>query len=148
MERMLERIERKKNRKLATVTIEITVRVIKNMNKLEESEIIKNNRKTKMIKKLYKEPGIERLTRSIELNELAKCLNINLRIESKKTILSIAEYISNGKTSKIEPLDFSLKNKCIAFFPELTFGILSSCNNYRKIIFQKLIQEKKLCVCF
>ena len=56
-----------------------------------------------VIKKLNKEPGIERMKRierRIEFNELAKSLNINLRTKSKKTILCIVEYISDGKKLK------------------------------------------------
>ena len=69
---MLERIEREKNRKLATLTIEITKIVTEKLKKLEESEII-----MKVIEKLCEEPGIERITRRIEFNELPKRLNIN-----------------------------------------------------------------------
>ena len=39
-----------------------------------------------------------------EFHELANDSNINLRIESKKLILSIAEYINNGKKFKIKSL--------------------------------------------
>ena len=57
-----------------------------------------------VIKKLNEEPGIERMKRierRIEVNELAKSLNINLRTKSKKTILCIVEYISDGKKIKV-----------------------------------------------
>ena len=43
-----------------------------------------------VVKKLYEEPGIvrmKRLERRIEYNDLAKCLNTNVRIESKKLFL-------------------------------------------------------------
>ena len=39
----------------------------------------------------------------------------------------IAESINNGKIIKIEPIDTSLKKKCIAYCYELSFGILSYC---------------------
>ena len=44
---------------------------------------------------------------------------------TKNSILNIAEYISNGKNLKIKPIDSSFKNKCITYFFELPFGIIS-----------------------
>ena len=63
-----------------------------------------------------------------ELHELAIDSNIDLKIESKKTIVSIAEYISHGKNLKIKPTDSSLKDKCVAYCPELPFEIISLCS--------------------
>ena len=82
----------------------------------------------KVSKKLYKEAGIKEIARKAKSNQLAKCLNINLRIESKKAILSISEYISDEKNLKIAPIYSSLKDKCIAFCPKLPFKILSLCS--------------------
>ena len=95
MERMLEGIERDKNRKLAAVIIEIIERVMKKLKNLEESEII-----MKVMKKLYEELGIEGISRRIEFNELAKYLNINLRIESKKLFLLLQNILVMEKISK------------------------------------------------
>ena len=44
---------------------------------------------------------------------LADNLNIELIKGSKKTILSIAEYVRNGKNLKIKPNDSNLKDKCM-----------------------------------
>ena len=68
---------------------------------------------------------MERIARKIEFNELAKYLNMKSIKKSKKTILSIAEYIKNGKNLRIEPIDSSLKAKCIVYCLELPFGIIS-----------------------
>ena len=35
------------------------------------------------------------------------------------------KYISHGKNLKIKAVDSSIKDKCIAYCPELTFGIIS-----------------------
>ena len=78
-ERMLQRMEREKISKLAAVIIWITERVRTKIKKLEESETI-----MKVMKKLYEEPWIEEIARRIEFNILAECLNINIKIESKK----------------------------------------------------------------
>ena len=77
----------------------------------------------KVIEKLEQKPGINKIGRRIELNELAGYLNINLRLKSKNTN---AEYISCGKNLKIKPTDLCLKDK--VFYPKLRFGILSPCS--------------------
>ena len=92
---MLERIEREKNRKL--VAVKVGKR--KSNKKIQKTARIKDNNKSKQ-KILYEQPGIKEIARIIEFNELDKCLNTNLRIESKKTVPSIAEYISDEKISK------------------------------------------------
>ena len=97
MERRSERMEREKNRKVGLVTIEIIERVIKTLEKPGNSRII-----MRVIEKIEENPKIKKIARIIEFNELAKCLYINLRIESKKTISSIAEYIGDGKNPKIQ----------------------------------------------
>ena len=109
-------IEREKYKKFAAVITEITEKVIKNLETLEESRII-----MKVIENLEEEPRIENIARKIEFNELIKRLNTKLIEESKKSILSIAEYITNGKNLKIKPLESSLKDKCISYGPELPF---------------------------
>ena len=96
MERRSERMEREKNRKVGSVTIEIIERVIKTLEKPGNSRIMR------VIEKIEENPKIKKIARIIEFNELAKCLYINLRIESKKTISSIAEYIGDGKNPKIK----------------------------------------------
>ena len=97
MERRSERMEREKNRKVGSVTIEIIERVIKTLEKPGNSRII-----MRVIEKIEENPKIKKIARIIEFNELAKYLYINLRIESKKTISSIAEYIGDGKNPKIQ----------------------------------------------
>ena len=82
MERRLERMETEKNRKVGSVTIEIIERVRKTFEKPGNSRII-----MRVIEKLEEKPKIKKIARIIELNELAKCLYINLRIESKKLFL-------------------------------------------------------------
>ena len=72
--------------------------------------------------------GIKRILAN-NFNKLANDSNINLKIEyKKKTILTFEEYINNGKNLKIKPIDSSLKDKCIAYCPELPFGMLSACS--------------------
>ena len=51
-----------------------------------------------------------------------------MRIEFNKTVLTVAEYISDRKNLKKKPIDLSLKDKCIAYFPELPSGVISSCS--------------------
>ena len=119
MERRSERMLREKNRKVGSVTIEIIERVIKTLEKPGNSRII-----MRVIEKIEENPKIKKIARIIEFNELAKCLYINLRIESKKTISSIAEYIDDGKNPKIKPIDPSLNGRCRGFCPELPFPIL------------------------
>ena len=76
------------------------------------------------IKTVIKELGIE-----IKFNELASNLDIRLLKGSKKLILNIAEYISNGKIFKIKPINSGLKNKCIGYCLELRYGIIFSYVN-------------------
>ena len=61
----------------------------------------------------------------IRFNEFANNLNIKLIKWPKICILNTTEYISNGKTLKIKPIDSSLKGKCIAYCFGLAFGIIS-----------------------
>ena len=112
MERRLERMETEKNRKVGSVTIEIIERVRKTFEKPGNSRII-----MRVIEKLEEKPKIKKIARIIELNELAKCLYINLRIESKKTIFGIAitEYIADGKNPKTKPIDPSLMTDAEVF---------------------------------
>ena len=49
---------------------------------------------------------------------------------SKKPILNIAEYITNGKNLKVKPADLSLKNKCIDYCFELPFRIISFSSHF------------------
>ena len=58
---MLEKIERENNKNLALVTIEITERVIKKLEKPENFRII-----MKLIEKLEKEPETDEIARIIE----------------------------------------------------------------------------------
>ena len=51
-----------------------------------------------------------------------------MKLESKITILSIAEYISNGENVKIKSIDSSLKDKHIAYYPELPSEITPPCS--------------------
>ena len=131
MERRSERMEREKNRKVGSVTIEIIERVIKTLEKPGNSRII-----MRVIEKIEENPKIKKIARIIEFNELAKCLYINLRIESKKTISSIAEYIGDGKNPKIKPIDPSLNGRCRGFCPELPFPIL--------LVVMLITEKKKL----
>ena len=47
----------------------------------------------------------------IKFDQLANNLDIRLIQGSKKSVLNIAEWITNGKNLKIKPVDLSLKNK-------------------------------------
>ena len=62
------------------------------MEKLKETGII-----VKILRILYEDPKIERIARIIEVNELAKHLNVILIKKSKESILNIATNISNKK---------------------------------------------------
>ena len=65
---------------------------------------------------------LKELRIEIKINELANNLDIRLLKELcfENSILNIAEYISNGKNLKIEPLDSSFKTKRIAYCLEKT----------------------------
>ena len=84
------------------------------------------------------------MARKIIFHELAKCLNIDLRTESKKTVHSIAEYISNEKNLKVKLIISSLKGKCIAFCPELLFGILSPCSYLNIEVMNIISSDRKI----
>ena len=58
-------------------------------------------------------------------DELANNLDIRLTQGSKKYILNIAEWITNEKNLKLKLVDLSLKTKRIAYYFELSFGIIS-----------------------
>ena len=62
------------------------------MEKLKETGII-----VKILRILYEDPKIKRIARIIEVNELAKHLNVILIKKSKEFILNIATNISNKK---------------------------------------------------
>ena len=53
-----------------------------------------------------------------------------MRIESNKTILTVAEYVSNRKELTIKPIDLVwwFKFKCTTYFPEWNVGIISLCS--------------------
>ena len=61
----------------------------------------------------------------MKFNKLSNDLNIKLIEGTNSTISYIKDYINNGENITIDPIDSSLKNKCIAYCPELSFGILS-----------------------
>ena len=69
---------------------------------------------------------LKELRIEIKFNELANNLDIRLLKELcfENSILNIAEYITNGKNLKIEPLDSSFKTKRIAYCLELPCGII------------------------
>ena len=103
----------------------IRIESIKDTAKRETEELrIKRINKLKKIKKI--KVVIKELRIEITFNELVNNLDIRLLKGSKKSILNIAEYISNGKNIKIKPIDSSFKNKHIAYCLELPFGIMSS----------------------
>ena len=79
------------------------------------------------IERIAIEKEIEKLKIEGKFNELVNHLSIKLIKGSKKTIFSIAESINNRKNLKMEPIESRLKDKCIAYYDELPFGILSSC---------------------
>ena len=62
----------------------------------------------------------------MELKLEIKFNDIRLLKGTKNSILSIEEYISNGKNLKTKPIDSIFKNKRIAYCLELPFGIISS----------------------
>ena len=63
-----------------------------------------------------------------KFHQLVSDSNIELTIESEKHLLSIAKSISNKKHLRIEPIDLNFKDKCIAYCPELSIGIMSRSN--------------------
>ena len=63
--------------------------------------------------------------KEIKCNILSNDLNIKLIEGTNGTIFYMKDYINNGENLKIKPIDITLKNKCIAYCPELPFGILS-----------------------
>ena len=103
----------------------IRIESIKDTTKRETEQLrIKRINKLNRIEKIkivLKELKIE-----IKFNELANNSDIRLLKGSKKSILNIVEYISNGKNLKIKPIDLSFKNKRIAYWLELPFRIIPS----------------------
>ena len=63
-----------------------------------------------------------------EFHKLANDLDMELTTGSKKAIPNNAKFIITEKNLKIEPIDLSHKDKCIAYCPELPFRILSPCS--------------------
>ena len=59
--------------------------------------------------------------RKSKFNELSNTLNIKLIKGYKK----YSVYINKGKNLKTKPIDLSNRNKYMAYFSELLFGILS-----------------------
>ena len=110
----------------------------KKIEELEKIEIITETEKIgiegirEATGKELEEREIERIDKIRALERIARKIkfysNINLRIEFNKTVLTVAEYISDRKNLKIKPIDLSLKDKCIAYFPELPSGVISSCS--------------------
>ena len=110
----------------------------KNIEELEKIEIITETEKIgiegirEATGKELEEREIERIDKIRALERIARKIkfysNINLRIKFNKTVLTVAEYISDKKNLKIKPIDLSLKDKCIAYFPELPSGVISSCS--------------------
>ena len=110
----------------------------KKIEELEKIEIITETEKIgiegirEATGKELEEREIERIDKIRALERIARKIkfysNINLRIEFNKTVLTVAEYISDRKNLKKKPIDLSLKDKCIAYFPELPSGVISSCS--------------------
>ena len=57
-----------------------------------------------------------------------------------KHILSMTEYISNGKNLKIKPIYSNFNNKKIAYSPDSPFGIISF-NSFVKIETKNIISS-------
>ena len=68
---------------------------------------------------------ISKIEIEIKSNKLSNDFNIKLIEGTNGTISYIKDYINNKENLTIDPIDSSLKNKCIAYCPELPFGILS-----------------------
>ena len=63
--------------------------------------------------------------REMKFNKLFNDLNIKLKEGTNYTISYMKDYINNEGNLKIKPIDSNLKNKCIAYYIELPFEILS-----------------------
>ena len=111
------------------INIEIRIELIKDTTKraTKKLRIDRTNKLNKIeeVKTVIKELRIE-----IKFSELANDLDTRSIKVSKKHILNIAEYITNGKNRKVKPADLSLKNKCIDYCFELTFGIISFSSHF------------------
>ena len=111
------------------INIEIRIELIKDTTKraTEKLRIDRTNKLNKIeeVKTVIKELRIE-----IKFSELANDLDTRSIKVSKKHILNIAEYITNGKNRKVKPADLSLKNKCIDYCFELPFGIISFSSHF------------------
>ena len=59
--------------------------------------------------------------REMKFNKFSNDQNIK---GTKNKISYMKKYINNGEYLKTKPIDSNLKNKCIAYCPELPFGIL------------------------
>ena len=71
-----------------------------------------------------------------KFNKLSNDLNIKLVTGSRNFIFYINSYIYKRENLRKRPIDLGIKNKQIAFCPNLLFGILSF--SLIKIIFQKV----------
>ena len=57
---------------------------------------------------------ISKIEREMKFNRLPNYLNIKLIEGTNDTIFYMKDYINNGENVTIDPIDSSLKNKCIA----------------------------------
>ena len=58
-------------------------------------------------------------------NKLSNDVNIKLIKGNRNVIIYTNNYINNGKNLNEKPIDLSIKNKKIAFYSNLPFGMLS-----------------------
>ena len=70
-------------------------------------------------------PSLAIKERKTKFDKLSNNLNIKLIKGPRKSILYIKDYVNNGENLTIDPIDSSLKIKCIAYCLESPFGILS-----------------------
>lgn len=61
-------------------------------------------------------------------NKLSNDVNIKLIKGNRNVIIYTNNYINNGKNLNEKPIDLSIKNKKIAFYSNLLFGMLSFSN--------------------
>ena len=61
-------------------------------------------------------------------NKLSNDVNIKLIKGNRNVIIYSNNYINNGKNLNEKPIDLSIKNKKIAFYSNLLFGMLSFSN--------------------
>ena len=63
--------------------------------------------------------------RKMKFNKLSNNLINKLIKGPRNSIPYMEDYVNNGENLTIDPIDSSLKIKCIAYCPESPFGILS-----------------------